>query len=292
MKTEEQKQTAKSVSIVEILASFGHVATENVGNQLVYFSPFREERTASFFVCPKKNVFKDFGGFGGDSIRLVMSLKNIGYPQAVDYLLSFDGSSLDLPNLEKKAMDENKQKEKIKLLQFDTLKNDKLIEYGRSRGIDTDLLCIYCCEVTYSNNGKRYSSLGFINQSNSFELRSKNFQACLGIKDISEPINNNHSGVRIFEGFFDFLSYFQLCKEQDVLFFYDTIIVLNSLSMLHKVDFSRFSRVYLHLDNDPPGRAATKKITETYKSKTVVDNSGLYANYKDLNEYLIAQKNK
>lgn len=290
MKTPEQKATAKQVSIVEVLASFGHKPAEKVGNQLVYFSPFRDERTASFFVNPKKNVFKDFASDGGDVIRLVMYLKNVGYPQAVDYLLAFDGSGVELPELAKQAAKEHKPKHKLELISIDTLRDEKLIKYGNSRGIDTDILIAYCHEVTYKNNGRVYKSLGFKNLSNGFELRYNNFQSCLGVKDISIPVENYNSRAAIFEGFFDFLSYCQNLKKSDHPFIYDEVIVLNSLSMLSKVDFSKYAILHLYLDNDKSGKEAAEKIKKTYNLKTVVDRSVLYHNYKDLNEFLIATK--
>lgn len=291
MKTPEQKATAKAVSIIEVLASFGHKPAEKVGNQLVYFSPFRDERTASFFVHPKKNVFKDFGGDGGDVIRLVMYLKNVGYPQAVDYLLAFDGSGVELPELAKQAAKEHKRKHKLELISIDTLRDEKLIAYGKSRGIDTDILVAYCHEVTYKNNGRVYKSLGFKNQSNGFELRYNNFQSCLAAKDISIPIENPHnSRAAIFEGFFDFLSHCQILRSKDTIFVYDEIIVLNTLTMLSKVDFAKYAILHLYLDNDESGKRAAEKIKKTHNLKTVVDRSVLYQNYKDLNEFLIATK--
>lgn len=290
MKTPEQKATAKAVSIIEVLAKFGHTPAEKVGNQLVYFSPFRDERTASFFVNPKMNVFKDFGGDGGDSIRLVMYLKNVGYPQAVDYLLAFDGSGVELPELAKQAAKEHKPKHKLELISIDTLRDEKLIAYGRSRGIETDILVAYCHEVTYKNNDRVYKSLGFKNLSNGFELRYNNFQSCLAAKDISIPVENNNNRAAIFEGFFDFLSYCQMLRRRDEIFIYDEIIVLNTLSMLPKVDFSKYAILHLYLDNDESGKRAAEKIKKTHNLKTVVDRSVLYQNYKDLNEFLITTK--
>lgn len=290
MKTSEQKATAKQVSIIEVLASFGHKPAEKVGNQLVYFSPFRDERTASFFVNPKKNVFKDFASDGGDVIKLVMYLKNVGYPQAIDYLLAFDGSGVELPELAKQAAKEHKPKHKLELISIDTLRNQQLIEYGHSRGIDTDILIAYCHEVTYKNNDRFYKAIGFKNISNGFELRMGIFKSCMGVKDISIPVETQYSRAAIFEGFFDFLSYCQLLRKKDQCFIYDDIIVLNSLTMLSKLDFSKYAILHLYLDNDESGKKAAEKIKKTYNLKTVVDRSVLYQNYKDLNEFLIATK--
>jgi DNA primase len=290
MKTIEQRDLAKRVPIIEVLASFGIKPEKQVGNQLAYHSPFRSEHTASFFVNPTKNVFKDFGGDGGDVIRLVMYLKNCGYPQAIDFLLEFDGSTLNLSEIEKQALKPRKKND-FEIVSIDLpITDPKLLEYSRSRGIDDDILLSYCHQITYRNKGKTYRAIGFKNNSNGFELRANGFKSCLGKKDITTIIDLPFgTNVIVFEGFFDALSHLQIAKNNGYSVT-DDIIVLNSLTMINKVNFDSYTRIYLYFDNDQSGKNHAKRIIEQYPLKTVCDMSKGYSDFKDLNEYIISIK--
>lgn len=69
-------QRAKSVPIVELFGSESGKC------------PFHNERTGSFKINKQHNFYKCFGcGEGGDSINFIMKLHNIGFIEAVKYLL-------------------------------------------------------------------------------------------------------------------------------------------------------------------------------------------------------------
>jgi hypothetical protein len=70
-------------TIISFLESLG-LRGKKVGNQIVYYSPFRDEETPSFFVDPVKDVWYDFGaGEGGDLIKLVSILYSIPFKEAM-----------------------------------------------------------------------------------------------------------------------------------------------------------------------------------------------------------------
>ena len=49
--------------------------------------PFHNEKTPSFYVSPAKGIYKCFGcGKAGDSVRFVMDIEGIGYPEALKHL--------------------------------------------------------------------------------------------------------------------------------------------------------------------------------------------------------------
>lgn len=89
----------------------------------------------------------------------------------------------------------------------------------------------------------------------------------------------------IFEGFTDFLSYLTL---RNIHAPQEDVIVLNSLSNLPKaIDrLKGYKEIHTYLDNDNPGKKATLTIKQTHPA--VIDQSAKYADYKDLNEYLIS----
>ena len=60
---------AKQIDLVDYLASLDHHPKKIHGNDYWYLSPFRNEKTASFKLDRKKNLWFDHGtGKGGDLI--------------------------------------------------------------------------------------------------------------------------------------------------------------------------------------------------------------------------------
>lgn len=49
-------------------------------------------------------------------------------------------------------------------------------------------------------------------------------------------------------------------------------------------------KVHLYLDRDTTGRKLMETFKETLVDAEVIDQSGLYSDYKDFNEFLIARK--
>jgi hypothetical protein len=89
----------------------------------------------------------------------------------------------------------------------------------------------------------------------------------------------------VFEGFFDFLSYKVL--EEKSTFPKTDYIVLNSLSFFEKsrTVLENYNQVKLYLDNDKAGQNCSRlalSLNSKYK-----DESSLYKNYKDLNDWLV-----
>jgi CHC2 zinc finger len=73
---------AKNISISEYLSSLGIGATYISGNDHWYRSPFREERTPSFKVNSRLNVWFDHGtGEGGTIIDLAAKLHQCTYQE-------------------------------------------------------------------------------------------------------------------------------------------------------------------------------------------------------------------
>ncbi|WP_417153167.1 toprim domain-containing protein [Rikenella microfusus] len=93
----------------------------------------------------------------------------------------------------------------------------------------------------------------------------------------------------VFEGFMDFLSYLSL-KENPARPL--NVIVLNSVANLDKaIPFlQRHQAVHLFLDRDEAGHMATAEIASRCPQSEVIDHSGFYLGYKDVNDYLRAKK--
>jgi len=155
------------------------------------------------------------------------------------------------------------------------------------RKIDLAVASPYLRHVRYEVGGREYSAIGFANRAGGYELRDgKTFKGAIAPKDISLIKRDASEKLCLFEGFMDFLSYLTMKGKETA-----PCLVLNSVSNLSR------AVAYLHekgndsvrafLDNDPAGRQALKSLQSAGIS--VEDMSRHYAQYKDLNDYHVAQ---
>ena len=240
------------------------------------------ETDSSFKVDTAKNVWFDFGtGKGGDIFDLAGAF--IG---SEDFLLraAFIAKSgtCPLPALERPQRKEEKE------LVFEDiwvrpLQDAKLLGYLKERGINAHVAIPNCEEVRYRVYGKRYYAIGFRNNAGGLELRNRFFKGCIPPKDIS--LKRNGSDVcAVFEGFMDYLSAMQLgIIASDWL-------VLNSVSNVEKAvrALHGYERLECFLDNDEAGRRTFQRLHDCFREK-VIDRSSLYADHKDLNEFLFSK---
>lgn len=275
---------AKKFSCVDILDHFGHVPViEKINGELVYFSPFRSEKTPSFYVNPKVNGFQDFGDAEkrGDAISLYRYLTGKSFLTAV-YELTENKINISAGDRVEYAPIKMKETGIEVIAIRPEISNPRLLLYAESRGISREVLNTFCCEVQYrQTNGRIYASIGIKNDSGGFELRSAGFKSCHGTKDISTIPGS--SEFLLFEGFFDFLSFCQMHAGLKGR----TAIILNTLSLLKRVKYGDFEKGFLFLDNDPAGIKATERV-KTYHPNADDWSQRLYANYQDLNEKLIS----
>lgn len=72
-------------SILEIVSSY--VSLRRCGKEWVGLSPFRPEKTPSFYVNDEKGTFYDFGGGeGGDVIRFIELIEGLDFKGALAHL--------------------------------------------------------------------------------------------------------------------------------------------------------------------------------------------------------------
>jgi hypothetical protein len=129
-----------------------------------------------------------------------------------------------------------------------------------------------------------YYGIGFKTDSGSFEIRNPFLKSASSPKSIT-TFKNGCNEVAVFEGFFDFLSY-KVLEEKNSLTKTD-YIVLNSLSFFEKsrIAMESYNQVKLYLDNDKAGQNCSRlALTLSHKYK---DESCLYKNHKDLNDWLV-----
>ena len=280
----------KQIKLQDFLAAMGCKPVKQYGVNLMYLSPFRTEKHASFKVNTENNQWYDFGiGKGGNIIDLA---KQLYKSSDLSYLIhqiernapsSVSGS---LPTV-KPTTPQNS----FEHLQVLPITHPALIKYLEERCIDVEMARTVCKELHFDTRGKHYFGIGFPNIAGGYEIRNPFFKGCIAPKDISHFYAEEPKKVCfVFEGFMDLLSFMTLRRKENDGLKRQDYLVLNSVTNIHKVAkrLSRYDSVQCFLDNDEAGRNAYLQLSKEL-GKTVTDASTLYNGFKDLNEYLCAE---
>jgi len=124
-----------SIDIVDVIGNF--VELRKAGANYKANCPFHGEKTPSFVVSPSKQIYHCFGcGVGGDSIKFVMELEKLTYPEAIEKLASMFNFSL---NYTKGSSDYSDAKRILEAIQTWYVKNlehnQTAKEYLLDRGV-------------------------------------------------------------------------------------------------------------------------------------------------------------
>ena len=291
-------EQAKQIDMVDYLSSLNH-QPQKVHNQDYWFlSPLRQERTASFKVNRKLNVWFDFGlGKGGDIIDFGTLYHNCPISELLKKLSDFKNQpalsfhppkvSGEVASSSLRFAGENKETtdSKILVLAARDLEAKSLLDYLEKRQIPLEIASQYCHEVDFTLYGKQHTVIGFPNNAGGYELRNENFKGSSSPKDTTF-IDNRTEQIAVFEGFFSFLSFCTINKNQTASL--TNCLVLNSLSFFEKSRplMEKYQSIHLVLDKDTAGKRHTLQALQWNKDK-YIDRSTFYENQKDLNEWLI-----
>ena len=268
---------AKNISIKAVLESFSLFPSKENSRTAFYFALDREEKTPSLSVDFIKNTAFDFGtGKSYDIISIVQTMKRCSVSDALKYLeqfnFSFQKQNLKLENLPKG----------YEIIDVKEIQHPALLDYLKNRYVEDQKKWVE--EIHYRMNDKNYFGIGFKNDSGGYEIRNAYSKICLGKKDITS-IKNDSKDVRVFEGFFDFLSF----KKVENYLEKETsdYIILNSVSMIYKIKnlLENYKNIELYFDNDEAGTRAVEMIKNDLKNAE--DCRVLYSGFKDLNDWLI-----
>ena len=280
---------AKRMDIVTYLESLSINPEKINGNDFWYLSPLRDEKTPSFKINRKLNVWYDHGiGKGGKLVDLGILLHHCSVQEFLDKLNTqehfFSFHQPALPPQKSEEVADNK----IKLIAANPLTDPILCHYLETRNIPAEIAKNYCQQITYMNGQKQFYAIGFKNNSGGFELRSYNFKSTVSPKDFTFLNAQKWEAVAVFEGFIDFLSL--IASSKQMLPELTNFLVLNSLSFFEKARpaMEQHERIYLLLDNDAAGKNCTKNaLGLSYKYN---DLSIKYQQDKDINEWLMKEK--
>ena len=273
-------QHINNIPFSHIFSKIGVDPTKQKDKATWYKSPFREEKTASFKVNLKTNTYYDFGeGIGGTVVDFWCKYKSCDVKTTIKEISSLFSSPeqtiFTKPIVKRRSL--KKSESKIVILEVKPLFLYPLKKYLTSRGLSKRIYN-YIKEVHYENNKLKFYAIGFKNNLDGYELRSKDFKAC-STKTITSLIKEGSTTLSVFEGFIDFLSYLEREKADE------SFLVLNSLSMIQKAKlyFTEFEKVKLFLDNDSAGRRVTKELISEFSN--IIDQSFIYSEYEDYNDF-------
>lgn len=274
---------ARELDIVDYLSGLGHEPVKIKGRDFWYLSPLRTEKTTSFKVNRKLNRWFDFAmGKGGNLIDFAIEYHGC---TVGEFLASLqDRFFFQQPSPESKATIYQQDRDNgIKILEVKSIFHPALLDYLEERRIPIAIADWHCQEVHYIVRDKEYFAIGFVNDSGGYELRNAYFKGSSSPKGIT-TITNGNKELAVFEGFAEFLSLVVMMGWREP--YPVDVLVLNSLSFFEGSFplMEGYVRVRLYLDNDTAGQNCSRMALA--RSDRFVDESSLYTNYKDLNDWL------
>ena len=272
-----------SIKLEEVLQILGHLPTKQTEKEAWFLNPFAKENHASFKINKNLNYwYLHSEGIGGKNVDFMKKYLNASVKEVLEWAENQNFSSFQQQKTSNSNL-ENLSKN-YEIIEIKNVQHPALLEYLKERNVENQTQFLQ--EIHYRMNDKNYFGIGFKNDSGGYEIRNKFAKICLGKKDIS-TIKNESKSVKVFEGFFDFLSFKNiegyLGKEPS------DYIILNSVSMIYKAqkNLEDYKNIELYFDNDEAGNRAVEILKKELNN--VEDGRILYSGFKDLNEYLIQQ---
>jgi len=147
-----------SIDIVDVVGSF--IELRKAGANYKANCPFHGEKTPSFVVSPSKQIYHCFGcGVGGDSIKFVMELEKLSYPEAIEKLASMNNFSLMYTKGSSDYSDAKRVLEAIGQWYTKNLnRNETAMKYLLDRGVSQSSIENF--EIGYVPNGQEV--MGFL----------------------------------------------------------------------------------------------------------------------------------
>ncbi|BCY28973.1 toprim domain-containing protein [Flavobacterium okayamense] len=276
-------EKARNISIELVLQKMNYTPSKTIGFDIWYSSPLHDEKTPSFKINTKINKWYDHGlQKGGNTIDFVAIKFNYSISEVLKFLEKYsDRSVFSFQEQKNIALIFTETESKIKINKVTEIQHFALKKYLENRKIYNYENESNLREVHYEVNGKKYFGIGFKNNTEGYEIRSKYAKICIGKKDVTHLVKGYKNKLRIFEGFFDYLSFINKFKSDS------DFLILNSITLINRCDeiLSKYDEIELFLDNDAAGNEQTKLTLEKFNNAT--DCRAFYKDFKDLNEWLL-----
>ena len=260
-------EQANQIDLVDYLNSLGYQPQKIRGSDYWYLSPFRDEKEPSFKINRNKNVWYDHGaGKGGKLVDFLMEFYRCDVSEALQKIPSFYQQNnfknkLVRPqfHLHENSVDDNTDARETAnkiIAAKQPIQDLMLCRYLWQRRIDKNIADRYCHEVhfTNANTNKIYKVIGFKNNAGGYELRNEYFKGSSSPKYVTY-LDNRAKNISVFEGFFDFISYETMNKNQreDLTGLpnrHMNFLILNSLSFFERslLLMEKQENIHLFLD--------------------------------------------
>jgi hypothetical protein len=286
---------AKQIDLVEYLERLGHLPKKVRNDDFWYLSPLRFEKTPSFKVNRKLNVWYDHAvQQGGNLIDFGILFHKCTVGELLQKLQQENHFSFQPHISPSTTTPFSPAGEKEKIIITGIRENIKLLslqEYLTFRKIPLEIANRFCREIDFDLYLKKYTVIGFQNSAGGYELRCANFKGSSSPKEVTQFGKNLSKEMLVFEGFMDFLSYQTIYQRKFIMMTKQqpNFLVLNSIGFLEKIkpQLEKYPSIQLYLDRDNKGLALTKEVLAI--SRKYRDESRIYKNHKDLNEYLMKE---
>jgi hypothetical protein len=288
--TDEQKQRANSVDLVDFLRRQGEQLTRS-GRE------WRWNRHDSVTVRGNQ-WFRHSSRQGGLAIDFVQEFYGLPFPDAVTLLLNGE-QGMSFRQSDKKTM-ESERKEFLLPEAADTMR--RVYAYLlKQRYIDRDVLTHFVREKKIFEDREYHNAVfvGFDEKGTTRHAHKRgtysNAGSYRGNVEGSDPkYSFNHIGtgdtLYVFEAPIDMLSYISLHQRNWQQHSYVTLDGVAEHAMLHVLSQNRhLDNVVLCLDHDPAGIEAMGRLTEMLRERRYDRISCLQSTFKDWNEDLKAQ---
>ena len=288
--TDTEMQIVRETDLLELLTHLGY-QVKRIG---------RYHTTAemdSLRIKDRRTWFRYSQNTGGDAITLVQQFCDKTFPEAVEYLLTFNGRARDSPA---KAVPSVKRDEVQKPFTLPPRNADdrRVFAYLRKRGIAAQVIrqfmnsgLLYedaehhnCVFVGKNSAGQaKYAGLR-----GTYDRDGKGFRGDVTGSDknvgFAIPHDPTSNQVRVFEAPIDLMSYLSLHRE-----------LINAVALCglydgaletYLKDNPHIKRITLCLDSDAPGRAAAQQLKDKYSARGYAVTVEEPRSGKDWNEYL------
>ncbi|MHB8129020.1 MAG: DUF3991 domain-containing protein [Mobilitalea sp.] len=302
--TDEELAIAKSVDICQVAASLGYTV-ERVGryHTLKEMDSLRIYSRTHWFRWSRKY---DKGENGGSQIDFLKVFAGMEVKEAVFWLLDYAGyrGSENEQRLKHQIVRKKDELQKEFILPEASPINHYLYRYlNHTRCISKDVLeyfvkagLIYESRpyhnIVFKGNDKD-SNTRFASMRGVFDREGKSFKCDVAGNDKNygfNVVNEDSTTVAVFEAAIDLMSYMDAYRD-----FETNKLALGMVSDAPLVTFLKehpqIRTIRFCLDNDEPGRAASKQLCQKYETMGYqVFDSSPPDNYKDYNEWLVAVK--
>jgi hypothetical protein len=297
---EDFLEKVMAIPITEYLATvLPHSEGKQVGKEVYYKSPFREEKMASFSVDTNLNVWHDKGlGEGGNLIHLHMRLQDEDFVKAVNTLSRtfLNESFSPTPPTQYKPNFTYQAKKEFVVTKVNEIGYRPLTELLETRCLKLEAVSKVLKEVWYKLEGVKtnFFGIGMKCDNGTYATFSRNGKIKIGTMDTTTiKAEKETKDYVVFEGMTDYAA--RLTEIFPRKLSANAIILHganNAKIAIAKLEEQEVGKIYVygHNDDNGTGEGVVDKFIEAFGEK-VEDLSHKYKKYNDYNDYLIAEIN-